>query len=88
MGRQARPLNLSDEERDILKHYTRRRKIGHHLAMRAHSSVKELEAAIYEFLDAHNEEPSPFKWTKTADDILANVARFCCRTIVAHREEK
>jgi len=27
-----------------------------------------------------NEQPKPFVWTKTADDILAAVARFCQRT--------
>jgi hypothetical protein len=23
----------------------------------------------------------PFRWTKSADDILASIERFCCRTI-------
>ena len=50
----------------------------------AHHSVKELQAAINEFLDAWNENPKPFKWTKTADEILANVARLCCDTLNAH----
>ena len=27
-----------------------------------------------------NEQPKPFVWTKTADEILASVARFCRRT--------
>jgi hypothetical protein len=43
--------------------------------------VAELQAAIQEFLDAWNEEPTPFRWTKTADEILANVARYCFRTL-------
>lgn len=50
----------------------------------SHNSVNELKAAIEEFLDAWNEDPTPFKWTKTADEILANVARFCCETLNAH----
>src|SRR6266566_5249992 len=43
-------------------------------------SVKELETAIREFLDVHNEEPKPFVWTKTADQILASIARYGQRT--------
>jgi transposase len=43
-------------------------------------SVKELEAAIREYLDIHNERPKPFVWTKTADEILASMARYAQRT--------
>jgi transposase len=46
-------------------------------------SVKELEAAIREYIDLHNEDPKPFVWTKTADDILASMARFAQRTSAA-----
>jgi putative transposase len=53
----------------------------------SHHSVAELEAAIYEFLDAHNESPSPFKWVKTADEILGKVARYCADTVTAHTEK-
>ena len=52
----------------------------------SHYSVKELVSAITEFLDAHNEAPKPFKWTKSADEILGSVAVFCYRTLEAHRE--
>lgn len=51
----------------------------------AHCSVQSLQKAIHEFLDAHNEDPAPFKWTKTADAILEKVAGFCTRTVKAHR---
>ena len=34
---------------------------------------------IRAFIDRHNEDPKPFKWTKSADDILAAVKRFCLR---------
>jgi len=44
-------------------------------------SVKELEAAIREYIDAHNENPTPFVWTKTADEILDSIARFAQRTV-------
>jgi transposase len=46
-----------------------------------HQSSAELETAIYRYLDATNEDPKPFVWTKTADQILANVAHFCQRTL-------
>jgi transposase len=44
-------------------------------------SVKELEAAIREYIDVHNENPKPFVWTKTADEILHSIARFAQRTV-------
>ena len=44
-------------------------------------SVKELEAAICEFIAVHNEEPKPFVWTRTADQILDSIARFAQRTV-------
>ena len=44
-----------------------------------HRSTRELETAIREFLAVHNEKPKPFIWTKTADEILVNIARFCQR---------
>jgi len=46
----------------------------------AHRSTKELEAAISAYVDARNKNPKPFRWTKTADDILASIQRFCRRT--------
>jgi transposase len=45
-----------------------------------HRSTRELERAIREFLDVSNQEPKPFVWTKTADQILESVAEFCNRT--------
>ena len=42
-------------------------------------STRELEGAIRAYLDIHNQNPKPFIWTKTADEILASVARFCNR---------
>ena len=46
-----------------------------------HRSTAELEAAIHAYLDAHNAAPKPFRWTKSADDILAAIHRFCTRTL-------
>jgi transposase len=45
----------------------------------AHRSTPELEAAIYRYIADGNQHPKPFVWTKTADEILASVARFCQR---------
>lgn len=50
----------------------------------AHRSVPQLEAAIREFIDAHHASPKPFVWTKTADEILASMARFAQRTLDVH----
>lgn len=46
----------------------------------AHKSSRALEAAIYHYLNVTNQTPKPFVWTKSADEILANIARFCQRT--------
>ncbi len=45
-----------------------------------HRSTRALEDAIRLYLALHNEAPTPFVWVKTADEILANIARFCLRT--------
>jgi len=47
----------------------------------AHRSVTQLEDAIRAFIDAHHADPKPFVWTKTADEILASIARFAQRTL-------
>src|SRR5262245_7371855 len=47
----------------------------------AHRSVAQLEAAIRQFIDAHQSDPKPFMWTKTADEILESMARFAQRTL-------
>ncbi|HEY4176756.1 MAG TPA: IS630 family transposase [Kofleriaceae bacterium] len=46
-----------------------------------HRSTLELEKAIYEFIEVSNEEPRPYLWTKSADDILDSLSRFCGRTL-------
>ena len=50
----------------------------------SHRSTRELEDAIGRHIDATNKDPKPFVWTKTADEILASVARFCSRTLEQH----
>jgi hypothetical protein len=44
-----------------------------------HRSVRALETTIREYLVITNQAPTPFVWTKTADEILAKVAKFCQR---------
>lgn len=39
------------------------------------TSVQELEAAIKDFINRHNESPKPFVWTKSVEEILEKVAR-------------
>lgn len=58
----------------------------HALRRGSHSSVGQLRRAIHEYLDAHNDEPKPFKWTKSANDILNSIARFAQRTLSAHKK--
>ena len=38
-------------------------------------SVEQLKKAITEFIDAHNKDPKPFVWTKTAESIIEKVGR-------------
>lgn len=45
----------------------------------AHRSVQALEKAIYAFINQNNQDPQPLIWTKTADQILDSVARYCER---------
>lgn len=40
-------------------------------------SVAALRADIASFIERHNADPKPFRWTKSADDILASIERFC-----------
>jgi transposase len=42
-------------------------------------SVQELEQAIREYLDQHNQNPKPFVWTASAELILSRVKRVCER---------
>src|ERR1041385_867396 len=45
-----------------------------------HHSTRALEKAIEAYLEMHNKNPKPFVWTKSADEILASIARLCART--------
>lgn len=45
-----------------------------------HHSTQQLEKAIRSYLEIYNENPKPFVWSKSADEILASIKRFCLRT--------
>lgn len=45
-----------------------------------HRSTRQLEQAIRDYVELNNANPKPFSWTKSADDILASIERFCLRT--------
>jgi transposase len=45
-----------------------------------HRSERELEQAILTYIEIRNQDPKPFKWVRSADDILQAVGRFCLRT--------
>lgn len=49
-----------------------------------HRSTRELEQAIEAYLLTTNAQPRPFLWTKSADAILASLARFCTRTLAMY----
>jgi hypothetical protein len=50
----------------------------------SHTSVPQLRAAILAYVAAHNEKGKPFKWTKSADEILDKMRRFALRTQQVH----
>jgi transposase len=45
----------------------------------AHRSVRQLNADIRAWIDTWNDQPRPFVWTKTAEQILDSIARYCER---------
>jgi transposase len=47
-------------------------------------STYALEQAVKRYIAVTNAAPTPFVWTKSADEILASVARFCQRTSPSH----
>lgn len=49
-----------------------------------HRSTSELERTIREFIDLHNDDPKPFIWTKSADQIIAAVQRHCQTVLDLH----
>jgi transposase len=52
----------------------------------SHTSVAALRDAILAYVAAHNDKGKPFKWTKTADEILDKMRRFGLRTQQVHAQ--
>ena len=78
MGHGGRPkaqLELTTEERLTLERLATMRKIRRG----AHMSVRALDKDIRDWIAAWNENPRPYVWVKTADQILASLARYCER---------
>lgn len=46
----------------------------------SHTSLPQLRAAILAYIAAHNDRKKPFRWVKTADEILDSLRRFGLRT--------
>jgi transposase len=44
-----------------------------------HTSVQALEADVRNWIKTWNDNPRPFAWTKTADEILEALSRYCQR---------
>jgi transposase len=50
----------------------------------SHTSIPQLRDAILAYVEAHNERGLPFKWVKTADEILDKMRRFGLRVQQVH----
>lgn len=44
-----------------------------------HTSVRQLNTDIRAWIDTWNDNPRPYVWTKTADQILASIGNYCQR---------
>ena len=72
----------TDDEATALRRGTAR--IGACLVERFAELHRRGRGTIWEFLDTSNAAGKPFVWTKSADEILASIARFAQRTLVVH----
>jgi transposase len=59
----------------------------HALRRGSHTSVPDLRQGIIDYIDTHNDGGRPFKWTKTADEILEKMKRFGLRIQDAHADK-
>jgi transposase len=50
-------------------------------------SLSALEDAIPRSIDTVNQDPNPFRWTRSADAILTSIQRFCTRTLDAAHQQ-
>ncbi len=42
-----------------------------------HTSVRQLNADIRAWINTWNDNPRPYVWTKTADQILESIGNYC-----------
>jgi transposase len=52
----------------------------------AHTSVRNLEDDITAWIETWNQDPKPFTWTKTADEILNSLASYLAKISPPHTE--
>ena len=52
----------------------------------SHHTIRDLESAIEQFVVAHNQNPKPFVWTKSADQILENLRWYATETLKIQRD--
>ena len=51
-------------------------------------SLNDLTTALEDWIKTWNDTARPFKWTKTADQIIDRICRYCSRISgPAHKEE-
>ena len=83
-GRHFAPLRLDEAERAELQSLASRRSTAQAVALRARivlacaeGEQSKIVAARLAHIDQHNVDPKPFRWTKSANQILASIERFC-----------
>ena len=54
----------------------------------AHRSVRELNREIRAWIEDWNENPRPYVWTKTAEQILESIASYCNESTKQHTSER
>lgn len=51
-----------------------------------HRSVEDLIAGIEAYIAVANASPKPYRWTKSADEILASITKACAKTLSGHMQ--
>jgi len=82
MGAAEHPADLLRTSRGL-----RYPKGTHHDQHHDHRSVQALEADIRAWVKNWNDDPRPFIWTKSAEQILDSLARLLQRTTGAYARE-
>jgi len=57
----------------------------HALRRGSHTSIPQLRRAIVDYVEAHNARRRPFRWTKTADEVLDAIRKNGERILRLHR---